>query len=206
MAHQSSQRPLPPMRSTLTPTKTPPLFFRYPWTLLDGVTRSWIGTWRWRGHGAADLREATKTEKRTNRPTRQDRRGRPRHQPDPRCRIHAVGSWPRTKKQANGHRRRRSPGDRLARAKNTWLLPQNPRGRSTTREGTRRRRAESPPLPCYPPGLSGSMGSPSPDAADTGAARRHPAGPARAATAQSTAAPAPAPAPRSRPPRPAWGW
>ena len=55
------------------------------------------------------------------------------------------------KKKANGHRRRRSPGDRLARARSTWLLPQNPRGRSTTRKGTRRRRAEFPPLPCYPP-------------------------------------------------------
>ena len=132
------------------PSRYPSLFRGYPWTLLDGVTRSWIGAWRWRGHGAADLREAIRTEKRTNRPTRQDRRGRPRHQPDPRGQIHAVGSWPYTKKQANGHRRCRSPGDRLARARNTWLLPQNPRGRSTTREGTRRRRAESP-LPCYPP-------------------------------------------------------
>ena len=65
--------------------------------------------------------------------------------------------------------------------------------------------APNPPSPVTPPGLSGSMGSPSPDAAaDTDAARRHPAGPARAATAQSTAAlapaPAPAPAPRSRQP------
>ena len=54
--------------------------------------------------------------------------------------------------------------------------------------------------PVTPPGLSGTMGLPSPDAADTGAARRHPAGPARAATAQSTAALAPAPAPPAPPP------
>ena len=80
---------------------------------------------------------------------------------------------------------------------------QNTRGRSEKQSGDPAQTRRVPPLPDYPPGLSGTMGSTSPAAAaETAAVRRHPAGPARAATAQSTAvlAPAPAPARRSRSP------
>ena len=72
---------------------------------------------------------------------------------------------------------------------------QNTRGRSEKQSGDPALSRRVPPLPDYPPGLSGTMGSTSPDAAaETAAARRHPSGQARAATAQSTAALALAPA------------
>ena len=75
---------------------------------------------------------------------------------------------------------------------------QNTRGRSEKQSGDPALSRRVPPLPDYPPGLSGTMGSTSPAAAaETAAARRHPSGQDRAATAQSTAALAPAPAPRS---------
>ena len=72
---------------------------------------------------------------------------------------------------------------------------QNTRGRSEKQSGDPAQTRRVPPLPDYPPGLSGTIGSTSPAAAaDTTAAHRHPSGQTRAATAQSTAALAPAPA------------
>ena len=85
---------------------------------------------------------------------------------------------------------------------------QNPRGRSEKQSGDPALSRRVPPLPDYPPGLSGTMGSTSPDsaaAAETTAARRHPSGPARAATAQSTAALALAPVPAPPPLQPSRG-
>ena len=110
---------------------------------------------------------------------------------------------------------RRTDTGGAARLEIAWHEPGTPGSyRRTLGDAQQRERepgavAPNPPRsPVTPPGLSGTMGLPSPDAADTGAARRHPAGPAPAATAQSTAALAPAPAPpapscRSRQPRPA---
>ena len=82
------------------------------------------------------------------------------------------------------------------------LHDQNTRGRSEKQSGDPALSRRVPPLPDYPPGLSGTMGSTSPAAAaETAAARRHPAGPARAATAPAMVALAPAPAAcRSRSP------
>ena len=97
---------------------------------------------------------------------------------------------------------RRTDTGGAARLEIAWHEPGTPGSyRRTLGDAQQRERepgavAPNPPRsPVTPPGLSGTMGSPSPAAADTGAARRHPAGPARAATAQSMAAPAPAPAP-----------
>ena len=135
---------------------------------------------------------------------RRDRRGHPKHQPDPICGINRGGSWLRTKKRrtdTGGATRQKLAAHELG----APFHNQNPRGRSKKQSGDPALSRRVPPLPDYPPGLSGTMGSTSPAAAaETAAARRHPAGQARAATAQSTAALAPAPAPaRSRSPRPA---
>ena len=130
--------------------------------------------------------------------TRRDRRGHPRHQTDPICGINAVGgSWLRTKKRradTGGAARRKIAGHELG----APFHDQNTRGRSEKQSGDPALSRRVPPLPDYPPGLSGTMGSTSPDAAaETAAARRHPSGQDRAATAQSTAAPGQAPARRS---------
>ena len=106
------------------------------------------------------------------------------------------------KKTASGHRRRHSPKNRQSRTGSTVPRPEHSGTLRKAKWGSGAN-APGPPPARLPPGLSGTMGSTSPAAAaETAAVRRHPAGPARAATAQSTAvlAPAPAPARRSRSP------
>ena len=110
--------------------------------------------------------------------------------------------WVAGSEQKNGERTpeaplaEKSPGTSWEHRSTTRTLG----GVQKSKVGIRRFRARTPPLPDYPPGLSGTMGSPSPAAAtETAAARRHPSGPARAATAQSTAALALAPAPAQPP-------
>ncbi len=190
--------PLPPRRPL--PTILPTRGVRCPWTLPDGFTRSWICAWPWSDHGAADLRETTRTGKRTSWPVRRDRRG-----PRSTSRTQSVESMRRVAgyKRKKGERTpevplaEKSPGEPGA-----PFHYQNTRGRSEKQSGDPAQTRRVPPLPDYPPGLSGTMGSTSPDsdsAAETAAARRHPSGPARAATAQSTVALALAPAPPAPP-------
>ena len=108
-------------------------------------------------------------------------------------------------------KKRRTDTGGAARRKIAWhelgapFHDQNTRGRSEKQSEDPAQTRRVPPLPDYPPGLSGTMGSTSPDsdsAAETAAARRHPSGQDRAATAQSTAALAPAPASAPSPQRP----
>ena len=189
-----SIEPLPP-RLPL-PTILPTRCVRCPWNLPDGFTRSWIQ----RGAGAA-----------TEPPISVRRPGPERNRADQRERT-AVDTRSTSRTQSaesmrwvvttNEEKQRTDTGGaaRLKIAGHELGAPfhdQNTRGRSEKQSGDPAQTRRVPPLPDYPPGLSGTMGSTSPDAAaETAAVRRHPSGQARAATAQSTAAPAPPP-PRS---------
>ena len=200
MAHPSSQRALPQMRPTLTPTKTPPTYFSIP---VDATGRH---------HPLRDRRVALARPR--SRPIsvrrpgpkrgRSGRRGRTAVDTRSTSRTHAAESmrWGAGRTRKN----RRTDTGGATRQKIAGHEPgapfhdQNTRGRSEKQSGDPALSRRAPSLPDYPPGLSErTMGSTSPDAADeTAAVRRHPAGPARAATAQLTAALAPAPASRRR--------
>ena len=107
-----------------THQSTPPLFFRYPWTLPDGFTRSWIE----RGAGAfteqpISMRRPGPERGQADRRgwTAVDTRGTRRTQS---AESTAVGRGSEQKK-ASGHRRRRSPKNRRARAGSTVPRPEH---------------------------------------------------------------------------------
>ena len=188
------------------PTVLPTRCFRCPWTLPDGVGCRWTGPGQPTGLAVAARRRYSGTgrERVTQHGwTAMDTCGTNRTQPAESMR------WGAGRTQKN----RRTDTGGAARLEIAWHEPgvsgsyHRTLGNAQQREREPDAVAPNPPSPVTPPGLSGTMGLPSPDAADTDAGRRRPAGPARAATAQSTAAlapaPAPAQAPRSRSPRPA---
>ena len=144
-------------RSTLTPTKTPPTFFRCPWNLPDGFTRDWICAWRGSGHVAADLREATRTGKRTSCQrggTAVDARGTSRTQSAESMRWVVATN----KKMADEHRRRHAPSERRARAGSTWPRPGPSGTLKKMQGGIRRIRAGSPPARLPPRGSEDNDG------------------------------------------------
>ena len=188
------------------PTVLPTRCFRCPWTLPDGVGCRWTGPGQPTGLAVAARRRYQVPDERESRNT-----AGPRWTP-------VAPTGPNLRNPCGGELAvHEKTGERTPEVPLAWrslgtsqeyLAPTTePSGTLNNARGnpTPSRRIPPPLLP--PPGLSGTMGLPSPDAADTDAGRRRPAGPARAATAQSTAAlapaPAQAPAPRSRSPRPA---